>query len=147
MAQPSEAVPEPAAGVNEITVAVVVPDGDQVTGAGRQTGRRVQRTVNFDRDVLERARAAATYLAAYEATAGVRSLADIVNPAVAAYVAELERRYNDGEAFRPVIRMPPGRPARRAPAEPPAGVPPPGGADAPVDRGAPVAAPPDDLVL
>ncbi|MBY8853254.1 hypothetical protein K7G98_35495, partial [Saccharothrix sp. MB29] len=102
MAQPSEAVPEPAAGVNEITVAVAVPDGDQVTGAGRQTGRRVQRTVNFDRDVLERARAAATYLAAYEATAGVRSLADIVNPAVAAYVAELERRYNDGEAFRPV---------------------------------------------
>ncbi|WP_447005800.1 ParB family protein [Saccharothrix isguenensis] len=113
MTQPPEAVPEPAAGVNEITVSVTVADNDQVTGADRQTGRRVQRTVNFDQDVLERARAAATYLAAYEAEAGVRSLADIVNPAVEAYVADLERRYNDGEAFRPVFRMPPGRPSRR----------------------------------
>ncbi|MBM7811316.1 hypothetical protein [Saccharothrix algeriensis] len=73
----------------------------------------MQRTVNFDREVLERARAAATYLAAYVPAATVRSLADIVNPAVEAYVAELERRYNGGEAFRPVHRMPPGRPARR----------------------------------
>ncbi|WP_033442690.1 ParB family protein [Saccharothrix sp. NRRL B-16314] len=113
MTQPPEAVPEPAAGVNEITVSVTVSGNDQVTGADRQTGRRVQRTVNFDQDVLERARAAATYLAAYEGEAGVRSLADIVNPAVEAYVADLERRYNNGEAFRPVFRMPPGRPARR----------------------------------
>lgn len=113
MAQPPEAVPEPATGVNEITVGVTVSGSGQVTGEDRQTGRRVQRTVNFDQDVLERARAAATYLAAYEADAGVRSLADIVNPAVAAYVTELERRYNDGVAFRPVFRMPPGRPSRR----------------------------------
>ncbi|GAA2696512.1 MULTISPECIES: hypothetical protein [Actinosynnema] len=76
-------------------------------------GRRVQRTVNFDRDVLERARAAATYLAAREPGSGVRSLADIVNPAVAAYVAELERRYNEGAGFRRVYRMPPGRPSRK----------------------------------
>ncbi|MFC6093648.1 hypothetical protein Q5530_32355 [Saccharothrix sp. BKS2] len=113
MAQPPEAAPEPAAGVNEITVAVAVSGLDQVTGPERPAGRRVQRTVNFDQEVLERARAAATYLAAYEASAGVRSLADIVNPAVAAYVAELEERYNGGEAFRPVIRMQPGRPSRR----------------------------------
>ncbi|MFD0201327.1 MULTISPECIES: hypothetical protein [Saccharothrix] len=113
MTQPPEAVPEPADGVNEITVSVTVSGSDQVTGVDRQTGRRVQRTVNFDQDVLERARAAATYLAAYEAEAGVRSLADIVNPAVEAYVAELERRYNGGAAFRPVFRMPPGRPSRR----------------------------------
>ncbi len=113
MVQPPEAAPEPAAGVNEITVSVSVSGSDQVTGTGPRPGRRVQRTVNFDRDVLERARAAATYLAAYEPVAGVRSLADIVNPAVEAYVAELERRYNGGAAFRPVHRMPPGRPARR----------------------------------
>ncbi|MBP2341016.1 hypothetical protein [Saccharothrix coeruleofusca] len=73
----------------------------------------MQRTVNFDQEVLERARAAATHLAAYEPAAGVRSLADIVNPAVAAYVAELEREFNRGEAFRPVHRMPPGRPGKR----------------------------------
>ncbi|MEU5693770.1 hypothetical protein [Actinosynnema sp. NPDC020468] len=114
MTQPPETAPEPTAGVNEITVAVTVSGDDQVTGGGRASGRRVQRTVNFDQEVLERARAAATYLAAYEADAGVRSLADIVNPAVAAYVEELERRYNGGEAFRPVVRMPPGRPAKRA---------------------------------
>ncbi|MEU6155517.1 hypothetical protein ABZ816_36590 [Actinosynnema sp. NPDC047251] len=99
--------------MNEITVSVTVSGSDQVTGTEPPAGRRVQRTVNFDQDVLERARAAATYLAAYEPVAGVRSLADIVNPAVAAYVAELERRFNGGEAFRPVHRMPPGRPARR----------------------------------
>ncbi|MEV0681097.1 hypothetical protein AB0I60_31725 [Actinosynnema sp. NPDC050436] len=99
--------------MNEITVSVSVSGSDQVTGTDAPPGRRVQRTVNFDQDVLERARAAATYLAAYVPAAGVRSLADIVNPAVAAYVAELERRFNGGEAFRPVHRMPPGRPARR----------------------------------
>lgn len=113
MAQPPEAVPEPASGVNEITVSVGVSGSDQVTGTDGRPGRRVQRTVNFDQDVLDRARAAATFLAAYEPAAGVRSLADIVNPAVEAYVAELERDYNGGEAFRPVYRMPPGRPARR----------------------------------
>ncbi|MBW4719362.1 hypothetical protein [Saccharothrix obliqua] len=113
MSQPPEAAPDPAADVKEITVAVTVPGDDQATGTEAHPGRRVQRTVNFDRDVLERARAAATYLAAYEPAAGVRSLADIVNPAVEAYVADLERRFNGGEAFRPVHRMPPGRPARR----------------------------------
>ena len=58
MTQPPEAAPEPATGVNEITVSVAVSGDDQVTGEDRQTGRRVQRTVNFDQDVLERARAA-----------------------------------------------------------------------------------------
>jgi hypothetical protein len=114
MPQPPEATPEPTAGVNEITVSAAAPGVDQVTGAARQSGRRVQRTINFDRDVLERARAAATDLAECEPSAEVRSLADIVNPAVAAYVTELEQRYNDGAAFRPVARMPAGRPPRRS---------------------------------
>lgn len=85
------------------------PDDDQATGRAPGHGRRVQRTVNFDRETLDRARAAATYLARNEPEAGVRSLADIVNPAVAARVAELERRFNDGVPFQPVFRMPPGR--------------------------------------
>ncbi|MCP2259690.1 hypothetical protein LX15_003396 [Streptoalloteichus tenebrarius] len=84
----------------------------EVTGAAGGVPRRVQRTINFDRGVLERARAAATYLATREPGAGVRSLADIVNLAVAQRVAELEERYNDGKPFRPVYRMPPGRPSR-----------------------------------
>lgn len=71
--------------------------GHKATGDDHRSGRRVQRTVNFDSDVLERARAAATYLVAYEPTAGIRSLADIVNPAVAQYVEALEERFNGGE--------------------------------------------------
>jgi hypothetical protein len=72
----------------------------------------VQRTVNFDREILDRARAAATYLARNEPEAGIRSLADIVNPAVEALVAELEHKFNDGLPFTPVFRMPAGRPGR-----------------------------------
>jgi hypothetical protein len=89
------------------------PDEPQATGRAPGNGRRVQRTVNFDREILDRARAAATYLARNEPEAGIRSLADIVNPAVAARVAELEARFNDGEPFQPVGRMPPGRRAGR----------------------------------
>lgn len=85
------------------------PDQSQATGRTAGNGRRVQRTVNFDREILDRARAAATYLARNEPMAGIRSLADIVNPAVADRVAELEARYNGGEPFQPVNRMPPGR--------------------------------------
>lgn len=71
--------------------------------------------MNFDKDLLERARAAASYLSTNEPHSGVRSLADIVNPAVAELVAELETRYNDGRRFHPVARMPIGRPRRRTP--------------------------------
>jgi hypothetical protein len=85
------------------------PDTSQATGRTAGNGRRVQRTVNFDREILDRARAAATYLARNEPAAGIRSLADIVNPAVADRVAELEARYNGGVPFQPVNRMPPGR--------------------------------------
>ena len=103
------------------------PDGPQVTGRTPPPGRRVQRTVNFDREILDRARAAATYLARNEPGSGIRSLADIVNPAVAERVAELEAKFNDGQPFQPVFRMPPGRRAGPtpevtldAPAHPPA---------------------------
>lgn len=89
------------------------PDDGKVTGRTPANGRRVQRTVNFDRDVLDRARAAATYLARNEPEAGIRSLADIVNPAVAERVAELEAKFNEGLPFQPVFRMPPGRRAGR----------------------------------
>lgn len=85
------------------------PDDGEVTGRSPGTGRRVQRTVNFDREILDRARAAATYLARNQPEARIRSLADIVNPAVADRVAELEAKFNGGLPFQPVYRMPPGR--------------------------------------
>ena len=109
-----ETAPSTDVEVKEITVATAGLGPSKDTGEDRQTGRRVQRTINFDSQVLERARAAATYLAAYEPLAGVRSLADIVNPAVEEYVVDLEERFNGGLPFRPVHRMPPGRPARRS---------------------------------
>jgi hypothetical protein len=87
----------------------VPPGGKQVTGRSSSGERRVQRTINFDRETLERARAAAMYLATHEPEAEVRSLADIVNPAVLARVTELERRFNDGHPFQPVGRLPRGR--------------------------------------
>jgi hypothetical protein len=113
MTLPPETAANTDAEVKEITVPSAELGTAEATGEDRQTGRRVQRTINFDSEVLERARAAATYLAAYEPLAGVRSLADIVNPAVEGYVGELEERFNGGLPFRPVHRMPPGRPARR----------------------------------
>jgi hypothetical protein len=124
MTLPPETAPDTDAEVKEITVVAELGTGPgttlstglgtaEATGGDRQTGRRVQRTINFDSEVLERARAAATYLAAYEPLAEVRSLADIVNPAVEEYVGELEEKFNGGLPFRPVHRMPPGRPARR----------------------------------
>lgn len=87
------------------------PDEGKVTGRSPGNGRRVQRTVNFDREILDRARAAATYLARNEPQSGIRSLADIVNPAVADRVAELEAKFNDGLPFQPVFRMRAGRPS------------------------------------
>jgi hypothetical protein len=114
MTLPPETAPGTDVEVKEITVSTTPVGAPEDTGEDRQTGRRVQRTINFDSEVLERARAAATYLAAYEPLAGVRSLADIVNPAVEEYVGELEERFNGGLPFRPVHRMPPGRPARRS---------------------------------
>lgn len=93
-------------------------DQDQPSENGTDRSIRVQRTVNFDKDLLERARAAASYLSTNEPHSGVRSLADIVNPAVAELVAELETRYNDGRRFHPVARMPIGRPRRRSPGIP-----------------------------
>jgi hypothetical protein len=89
------------------------PDAVQATGRTPANGRRVQRTVNFDREILDRARAAATYLARNEPESGIRSLADIVNPAVAERVAELEAKFNEGLPFQPVSRMAPGRRAGR----------------------------------
>ena len=94
----------------------------EVTGRSAGNGRRVQRTVNFDREILDRARAAATYLARNEPDAGIRSLADIVNPAVEALVAELETRFNGGLPFTPVFRMPAGRPAQVTLSAQPAGL-------------------------
>ncbi|TWP49374.1 hypothetical protein FKR81_25065 [Lentzea tibetensis] len=105
--------PVPDGSVDGITTSPSAPGTPKGTGEDRQSRRRVQRTINFDSSVLERARAAATYLAEAEPGVGIRSLVDIVNPAVDAYVAELERKYNDGKPFPTVLRMPSGRPSRR----------------------------------
>lgn len=75
-------------------------------------GRRVQRTVTFDSEVLERARAAAVFLGAYRPDSGILNLADIVNLAVARQVHELEEQYNEGDPFHRVAHLPVGRPAR-----------------------------------
>ena len=75
--------------------------------------RKVQRSFYVDVAILEDARAAATFLGAYVPEAGVKSLADLVNPGLAAMVKQLQDTYNDGKPFRRVSHMQAGRPPRR----------------------------------
>ena len=74
--------------------------------------KKIQRSFYVDVAILEDARAAVTYLGAYVPEAGVKSLADLVNPGLAAVVRQLQDTYNDGKPFRRVSHMQAGRPAR-----------------------------------
>ena len=78
----------------------------------KPAARKVQRSFYVDVDVLEDARAAVTYLGAYVPEAGVQSLADLVNPGLAAMVKQLQDTYNAGKPFRRVSHMQAGRPRR-----------------------------------
>lgn len=86
------------------------PTSSPPTPAPNDRRQKTQRTVNVFVDLLERARAAATYLGAYEADAKVRNLSDLVNPGLEQQVKALEDKYNKGKPFRAVARMQPGRP-------------------------------------
>lgn len=89
------------------------PEPESVESEPQRTSTKVQRTINLEVSILEDARAAVTYLAAYVPEAGVKSLADLVNPALAQAVRQLEKTYNKGEPFRRVGRMQVGRPTSR----------------------------------
>ena len=78
----------------------------------KRAARKVQRSFYVDVGVLEDARAAVTYLGAYVPEAGVQSLADLVNPGLAAMVKQLQDTYNAGKPFRRVSHMQTGRPRR-----------------------------------
>jgi hypothetical protein len=78
----------------------------------KPAARKIQRSFYVDVDVLEDARAAVTYLGAYVPEAGVQSLADLVNPGLAAMVKQLQDTYNAGKPFRRVSHMQTGRPRR-----------------------------------
>ena len=75
--------------------------------------KKIQRSFYVDVAILEDARAAVTYLGAYVPEAGVKSLADLVNPGLAAVVQQLQDTYNDGKPFRRVSHMQAGRPPRQ----------------------------------
>ena len=89
------------------------PVADAGTGGGdtepKPRPARRQQSVLFDVDLLDRLRAAITYLSAYEPEAGIHSLPDLINPVVEAAVTDLEKRYNGGQPFRKVARMRTGR--------------------------------------
>ena len=74
--------------------------------------KKIQRSFYVDVAILEDARAAVTYLGAYVPEAGVKSLADLVNPGLATVVQQLQDTYNEGKPFRRVSHMQAGRPAR-----------------------------------
>lgn len=79
---------------------------------GSTTQTSVQVTLLLPGDLLEDLRAAVNYLYAYEPDSGILNLSSLLNPALRKRVAELERKYNNGEKFRRVTRAPTGRPRR-----------------------------------
>lgn len=101
----ADALTTPAA---KAPAAAVVEPVDDAPEARKKIGR----TVSIYSDLLERARAAATYVGAYEPDAGVQNLSDLVNPGLEHQVKALEDKYNDGKPFRQVSRMPTGRPRK-----------------------------------
>lgn len=94
----------------ESSAAAAKPSAPAEPSAAADRRPKTQRTVNVFVDLLERARAAATYLGAYEPDAKVRNLSDLVNPGLEQQVKALEDKYNKGKPFRAVARMQPGRP-------------------------------------
>ena len=81
---------------------------DEAAAAPR---KRKPRSIYIDEELLERTRAAVTELSAYQPEAGIRSLSVIFEPGGWAEVKRLEAKYNNGKPFRPVAKMPTGRPA------------------------------------
>lgn len=83
---------------------------------GRPPGSTTQSTVRVSlllpSDLIDDLRAAVNYLYAYEPDAGILNLSSLLNPALRKRVAELEKKYNNGEKFRRVTRAPTGRPRR-----------------------------------
>lgn len=81
-----------------------------------QTGRdRVQRSIYWSTDTYDNIRAATAFLTAYHPQAGIRSISDIVSPAIDAYLEWLATQYNDGNPFPGLPAgggLQPGRPRR-----------------------------------
>jgi post-segregation antitoxin (ccd killing protein) len=80
------------------------------TEAPATRSTRRPRSIYIDDELLNRARAAATYLSSYVPEAGIGSLSDIVEPGLRAEVERLEKEHNKGKPFREVAKMPTGRP-------------------------------------
>lgn len=104
--------PRKAAAVAPTPPAAPAPIVEEILEAPA-SGRKIQRSFHVDIDVLDNARAAVTYLAAYVPEAGVQSLSDLVNPGLFQMTKVLQDKYNNGQPFRRVARMQAGRPPKR----------------------------------
>ena len=80
------------------------------TSTGSTKHKSVQRSFLIRADIVEDLRAAVTALAAYKPAAGVRSISDVINPALIRSIGELQTEYNHGKKFPRVSRMAGGRP-------------------------------------
>lgn len=80
------------------------------TSAGSTKHKSVQRSFLLRADIVEDLRAAVTALSAYKPAAGVRSISDVINPALIRSIGELQTEYNHGKKFPRVSRMAGGRP-------------------------------------
>jgi hypothetical protein len=77
---------------------------------GSTKHKSVQRSFLLRADIVEDLRAAVTALSAYKPAAGVRSISDVINPALIRSIGELHTEYNHGKKFPRVSRMAGGRP-------------------------------------
>jgi hypothetical protein len=105
--------PRKAAAVAPTPPAAPAPVVEETVEAPPAAARKIQRSFHVDIDVLDNARAAVTYLAAYVPEAGVQSLSDLVNPGLFQMTKVLQDKYNNGQPFRRVARMQAGRPPKR----------------------------------
>lgn len=80
------------------------------TSTGSTKQKSVQRSFLIRADIVEDLRAAVTALSAYKPAAGVRSISDVINPALIRSIGELQTEYNHGKKFPRVSRMAGGRP-------------------------------------
>ena len=88
-------------------------DGPDEQAASATGSQRKPRSVYIDEAILDRARAATVYLSSYVPESNIGSLSDMVEPGLLAEVKKLEKKYNNGEPFPPVSKMPTGRPRQK----------------------------------
>lgn len=79
------------------------------TGPGKEYA-----TLTYNSEVLNRARNAITYIASYVEDPPYTSIGELASDGMKPLLTRLEKKYNDGQPFPQVQRVPRGRPRKRS---------------------------------